>query len=132
MGIPVRSAHDFRRTYATWMVVSRVDAATVRDLLGHTDLSMTSKYVDKVKPWEIRDWAPAVLMLGEHRRPWHNPADTRLATARDKALRRARKALTTSFDRGATEEEKLAALEFVRKTADEHGITGDDLLNAAM
>lgn len=37
--------HDLRRSYGTWLVQRRVDAPTVRDLLGHSTISMTSRYL---------------------------------------------------------------------------------------
>lgn len=41
--------HDLRHTYATWMISSgKVDAATVRDLLGHATIATTNKYVHSV------------------------------------------------------------------------------------
>lgn len=37
--------HDLRRSYGTWLVQRRTDAAVVRDLLGHSTLTMTSRYL---------------------------------------------------------------------------------------
>ena len=37
--------HDLRRSYGTWLVQRRADPAVVRDLLGHSTLSMTSRYL---------------------------------------------------------------------------------------
>ena len=38
--------HDMRHTFATRLVTSGVDLPTVRDLLGHHDISMTSVYTN--------------------------------------------------------------------------------------
>ena len=127
MGIQVRTAHDFRRTYATWMDVLGVSSGTIRDLLGHADLSMTNEYVKSVKVWEIKDWKPAKLILGTHRQDAYHPADARDNPDRVKALRHVKGALTTALDRGATDDEKQAAFERAVKTAMKHGIALDDL-----
>jgi integrase len=37
--------HDLRRSFGTWLVQKRTDAAVVRDLLGHSTLTMTSRYL---------------------------------------------------------------------------------------
>lgn len=37
--------HDLRRTYATWLHQGGADLAAIRDLLGHSDISMTSRYL---------------------------------------------------------------------------------------
>jgi integrase len=37
--------HDLRRSYGTWLIQRRADVAVVRDLLGHSTTSMTSRYL---------------------------------------------------------------------------------------
>ena len=37
--------HDLRRSFGTWLVQRRADPAVVRDLLGHSNTSMTSRYL---------------------------------------------------------------------------------------
>jgi integrase len=37
--------HDLRRTFATWLINGRADISVVRDLLGHSTISMTSRYL---------------------------------------------------------------------------------------
>lgn len=44
-GLPHIRLHDLRRTFGTWLVQRRSDPAVVRDLLGHSTLTMTSRYL---------------------------------------------------------------------------------------
>jgi integrase len=44
-GLPHIRFHDLRRSFGTWLVQKRTDAAVVRDLLGHSTLTMTSRYL---------------------------------------------------------------------------------------
>lgn len=44
-GLPHIRFHDLRRSYGTWLVQRRVEAPTVRDLLGHSTTTMTSRYL---------------------------------------------------------------------------------------
>ena len=37
--------HDLRRTYGTWLLQNGADLASIRDLLGHADITMTSRYL---------------------------------------------------------------------------------------
>jgi integrase/recombinase XerC/integrase/recombinase XerD len=39
------SPHTFRHTFATRMIMQGVPAFTVKEMLGHTDLTMTNQYV---------------------------------------------------------------------------------------
>jgi integrase len=51
--------HDLRRSYGTWLVQRRADVAVVRDLLGHSTISMTSRYLGT----DMRNLAKAVKTL---------------------------------------------------------------------
>ena len=44
-GLPHIRFHDLRRSFGTWLVQRRADPSVVRDLLGHADMSMTSRYL---------------------------------------------------------------------------------------
>jgi len=37
--------HDLRRTYGTWLLQKGASLAAIRDLLGHSDITMTSRYL---------------------------------------------------------------------------------------
>ena len=37
--------HDLRRTYGTWLLQSSVDARTIQQLLGHSDIRVTERYL---------------------------------------------------------------------------------------
>ena len=44
-GLPHIRFHDLRRSYATWLLQGGADLGAVRDLLGHSTIAMTSRYV---------------------------------------------------------------------------------------
>ena len=44
-GLPHIRYHDLRRSYATWLLQRGGDLGSVRDLLGHSTIAMTSRYV---------------------------------------------------------------------------------------
>jgi integrase len=44
-GMPDVWLHDLRRTYGTWLLQNGADLASIRDLLGHADITMTSRYL---------------------------------------------------------------------------------------
>ncbi len=46
-GVPDGRLHDFRHTTGTYAAQAGLNAFMVRDLLGHKNLSMTSRYVEK-------------------------------------------------------------------------------------
>lgn len=37
--------HDLRRTYGTWLMQNGANLGAIRDLLGHSDITMTSRYL---------------------------------------------------------------------------------------
>ena len=43
-GMPNHSAHDLRHTYISSLVEAGVKISTVKDLAGHSDISMTLRY----------------------------------------------------------------------------------------
>lgn len=45
IGMPDLHLHDLRHSYGTWLMERGVSPAVVRDILGHSCLSMTSQYV---------------------------------------------------------------------------------------
>ena len=57
--------HDLRHTAASWMVQRGVPLAVVRDILGHSDIKLTSRYAH-VAPSQKRE---AVEAIGDHWRP---------------------------------------------------------------
>jgi integrase/recombinase XerD len=48
LGIPKAGPHRFRDSYACYALACGVDIATVRENMGHSDLSTTSKYVRRI------------------------------------------------------------------------------------
>lgn len=57
--------HDLRHTAASWMVQRGVPLAVVRDILGHSDIKLTSRYAH-VAPSQKRE---AVEAIGDHWSP---------------------------------------------------------------
>lgn len=56
--------HSFRHYYATRLVRMGVDPATVRDLLGHTTISITNRYFNVLRSELFRAVAGAFSVLG--------------------------------------------------------------------
>ena len=46
LGIDVLSSHKLRHFYATELLKNGADIYTVKELLGHSDLEMTQRYLD--------------------------------------------------------------------------------------
>lgn len=63
--------HDLRHTCAAWLVSAGVALATVRDLLGHTSITMTERYAH-LAPENIR---AAVAVLESASRSGHASRD---------------------------------------------------------
>lgn len=57
-GIKGASSHSMRRTFITRLHDMGVPLGVIRDLAGHSDLSMTSKYID------VKDSAKQAAVLG--------------------------------------------------------------------
>lgn len=58
-GLPHIRYHDLRRSYATWLLQRGSDLGSVRDLLGHSTIAMTSRYVGS----DMKTLAKAVKTL---------------------------------------------------------------------
>lgn len=44
-GMPEVRFHDLRHAFGTWLAEARTDAPTIRDLMGHSSLTVTSRYL---------------------------------------------------------------------------------------
>jgi integrase len=44
-GLPHFTPHDLRHTYGTWLAADGVDLVTIKNLMGHTDIKTTMKYL---------------------------------------------------------------------------------------
>ena len=53
-GIPVKSAHDIRRTVASDLFANGETLESIRDLLGHSDIRTTSEYIVDTRAIEER------------------------------------------------------------------------------
>lgn len=53
-GLPNTGLHDLRRSYATYLLRAGADIYTVKDLLGHVNLSTTARYLTAESPEEVR------------------------------------------------------------------------------
>lgn len=52
-GLPNIRFHDLRRSYGTWLLQGGADLAAIRDLLGHSSIAMTSRYLGS-SPSDLR------------------------------------------------------------------------------
>jgi integrase len=55
--------HDLRRTYGTWLLQNGASLAAIRDLLGHSDISMTSRYLGTTAT-DLREAVKVLPRLG--------------------------------------------------------------------
>lgn len=56
--------HDLRHTFASWLVSEGVELVKVRDLLGHTSISMTERYAH-LMPNRLLDAVQVLDMFGD-------------------------------------------------------------------
>jgi len=55
-GVPQIHTHSFRRKFATDLLLKGANLRTVQELLGHTSLSVTGRYLavtDQNKEWAV-------------------------------------------------------------------------------
>lgn len=69
VGLPHIRFHDLRHTYASWLVQGGAPLVAVRDLLGHSNLSVTSRY----SHLDTRHLKAAVSVLSPKRRAQRGP-----------------------------------------------------------
>ena len=63
-GIEDFKIHDLRHTFASWLVSEGVELVKVRDLLGHTKISMTERYAH-LMPSKLLDAVLVLDMFGD-------------------------------------------------------------------
>lgn len=61
-GLPHVKFHDLRHTAASWWLASGATLATVRDLLGHANVTVTSRYLHML-PGDLKRGAEAVAAM---------------------------------------------------------------------
>lgn len=72
-GLPHVTFHDLRHTAASWWLAAGATLATVRDLLGHSTVAVTSRYLHLI-PGDLKRGADAVAAM--HRRTKNAQDDT--------------------------------------------------------
>ena len=56
LGIKNVNIHRFRHTFASYLIMNGVDLVTVKELLGHRDITTTMRYAHLIpghKHWEV-------------------------------------------------------------------------------
>jgi integrase len=78
VSLPIRW-HDLRATCGTWMAVAGCAAHEIRDVLGHTQTSMTDRYVRaaaSVRGGQFGEPFPALPPIGSNRHPFVSDVST--------------------------------------------------------
>ena len=64
-GLPHFTPHDLRSTFGTWLAADGVDVVTIKNLMGHTDVKTTMKYLHAAPnrmEWAVERLAGANLI----------------------------------------------------------------------
>lgn len=64
-GMPSVRFHDLRHTAASWWAQAGANLAVIRDLLGHANLAVTSRYAH-LMPGELKRWAAKLPERGKN------------------------------------------------------------------
>ena len=71
-GMPSVRFHDLRHTAASWWLAAGCSLATVRDLLGHANVTVTSRYLHLL-PGDLKRGADAVAAMNSRTEIAQNP-----------------------------------------------------------
>lgn len=98
VGMPYLHFHDLRHTYASWLVQSGAGLTAVKELLGHSNLAVTSRYTH-LSPEHLRE---AVSRISRHNS----------GTVKDESPLSAPKSLIGAQDRSRTDMECVTPTDF--------------------